>query len=146
MKKLARAQLIAGVLVAFAAGVIFASGFDLTKISWAQSKTAPAPKPTAQEVKPLEETGQAFEAIAEHVTPAVVSIRSEQLEARRQQRRNIPPGMEDFFRQFEIPDQQQQPRSGTGSGFVVSKDGYILTNNHVVADADRVTVTLLDNR
>ena len=146
MKKLARAQLIAGVLVAFAAGVIFASGFDLTKISWAQSKTAPAPKPTAQEVRPLEETGQAFEAIAEHVTPAVVSIRSEQLEARRQQRRNIPTGMEDFFRQFEIPDQQQQPRSGTGSGFVVSKDGYILTNNHVVADADRVTVTLLDNR
>src|SRR6185436_19344454 len=83
---------------------------------------------------------------AEHVTPAVVSFRSEQLEARRQQRRNIPTGMEDFFRQFEIPDQQQQPRSGTGSGFVVSKNGYILTNNHVVADADRVTVTLLDNR
>src|SRR5438045_1924029 len=53
--------------------------------------------------------------------------------------------MEDFFKQFEIPD-QQQPRSGTGSGFVVSKDGYILTNNHVVANADRVTVTLLDNR
>src|SRR5438045_9136344 len=53
--------------------------------------------------------------------------------------------MEDFFKQFEIPD-QQQPRSGTGSGFVVSKDGYILTNNHVVEEADRVTVTLLDNR
>src|SRR5436190_7025727 len=145
MKKLARAQLVAGRLVAFAAGVILASGLDLKKISWAQSKTGPAPKATAQEVKPLEETGQAFEAIAEHLTPAVVSIRSEQLEARRQQRRNIPPGMEDFFKQFEIPD-QQQPRSGTGSGFVVSKDGYILTNNHVVADADRVTVTLLDNR
>src|SRR5437762_834991 len=146
MKKLARAQLIAGVLVAFAAGVIFASGFDLTKISWAQSKTVPAPKPTAAEVKPLEETGQAFEAIAEHVTPAVVAIRSEQLESRNstRQRRNVPPGMEDFFRQFE--NQDPQPRSGTGSGFIVSKDGYILTNNHVVAGADRVTVTLLDNR
>jgi serine protease Do len=148
MNKLARVQLYAAVLVAFATGLIFASGFDLTKISWAQTKTGvvPAPKPTAQEVKPLEETGQAFEAIAEHVTPAVVSIEAEQLEARTrtQPRRNLPPGMEDFFRQFEAPD--NQPRSGTGSGFIVTKDGYILTNNHVVANADRVTVTLLDNR
>ena len=145
MKKLARVQLLAAILVAFASGLVFASGFDLTRISWAQSKVVPAPKPTPQEVKPLEETGQAFEAIAEHVTPAVVSITAEQLEVRRSTpRRNLPPGMEDFFRQFD--NQDPQPRSGTGSGFIVSKDGYILTNNHVVADADRVTVRLLDNR
>ena len=147
MNKFARVQLFAAVLIAFACGLVFASGFDLTKISWAQSKVVQGSKPTAQEVKPLEETGQAFEAIAEHVTPAVVSIEAEQLETRRgntQQRRNLPPGMEDFFRQFE--QQDPQPRSGTGSGFIVTKDGYILTNNHVVAGADRVTVTLLDNR
>jgi serine protease Do len=145
MKRFARAQLLAAALVAFACGLVFASGFDLTRISWAQSKTATPPKPTPQEVRTLEETGQAFEAIAEHVTPAVVSIEAEQLEARRTTpRRNLPPGMEDFFRQFD--NQDPGPRSGTGSGFIVTKDGYILTNNHVVANADRVTVRLLDNR
>jgi serine protease Do len=145
MKTLARVRLYAAVLVAFASGLVFASGFDLTQISWAQSRTNPAPKPTPAEVRPLEETSQAFEAIAEHVTPAVVAIEAEQLESRRTPtRRNIPPGMEEFFRQFE--QQDQGPRSGTGSGFIVTADGYILTNNHVVANADRVTVTMLDNR
>src|SRR5687768_17001855 len=144
MNRTARFQLIAAILVAFVSGLVFASGFDLTKLSWAQSRNTPS-KPSPQEVRSLEETGQAFEAIAEHVTPAVVSIEAEQLEARRTpQRRNVPPGMEDFFRNFDMPD--PQPRGGTGSGFIVTKDGYILTNNHVVANADRVTVTMLDNR
>ena len=57
----------------------------------------------------------------------------------------VPPGFEQFFRDFPQP---QEPRfqEGSGSGFIVSKDGYILTNNHVVDGSDQVTVRLLDRR
>jgi serine protease Do len=144
MSKYPRARLTAAVVVAFLCGLVFASGFNLTHLSWAQSKTAP--KPTAQQVQPLVETENAFEAIADHVTPAVVSIQTERF-ARKTSTRlrgQRPGGIEDFFRQFD--PQSDQPSEASGSGFIVSKDGYILTNNHVVADADRVTVRLLDNR
>jgi serine protease Do len=60
----------------------------------------------------------------------------------------------DFFRRFGIPapgeqgprGQRQPPVKGAGSGFIVSSDGYILTNTHVVAEADEVTVRLTDRR
>jgi serine protease Do len=146
--KYLRARFGAAVVVAFICGLLFASGFDLTRYSWAQSKVPP--KPTAQQVQPLVETQNAFEAIADHVTPAVVSIQTERFARNRgttarPRSQRAPGGIEDFFRQFEQP-QSDQPSEASGTGFIVSKDGYILTNNHVVADADRVSVKLLDNR
>jgi serine protease Do len=144
--KYARARFAAGVIVAFSCGLLFASGLDLTRFGWAQTKTPP--KPSAQQVQPLVETSNAFEAIAEHVTPAVVSIQSEKLATPRgntRQQRGRPQNLEDFFRQFDMPH-PDVPQEASGTGFIVSKDGYILTNNHVVADFDRVTVHLLDNR
>jgi serine protease Do len=155
-------------VVAFICGLIFASGMDLTKFSWAQTRITPTSQ-TAQvppkAVASLDETQTAFEAVVDRVKPAVVSIHVTRFareasnsnqrgqNSRRQPNRppaNVPPGLEDFFRQFgdgiTIPDPGDRGQAGSGSGFIVSKDGYILTNNHVVANMDRVNVTLADKR
>jgi serine protease Do len=142
-----RARLGAAVVVAFVCGLVFASGFDLTRFGFAQQ--GKSSQVASSQVQSLAETGSAFEAIADHVTPSVVSIRTTTVRARPRMRGGMQgnaPGIEDFFRQFEQQMPREQVQEASGSGFIVSKDGYILTNNHVVADADKVTVTLLDKR
>ena len=144
-RTLARARFGAAVVIAFASGIFFASGFDLTPFGFAQSRGTAA-KPTVQDVKPIADASNAFVSIAEHVTPSVVSIQAERDAKQRVQRsprRNVPPGLEDFFQQF---DPRSVPAEASGSGFIVSKDGYILTNNHVVENFDRLNVTLTDHR
>ena len=143
-----RARLGAAVVTAFVCGLLFASGFDLTRFGFAQD--GKGAKVASSQVQSLAETGSAFEAIADHVTPAVVSIQTQRVRVARGRTPRAPQGgIEEFFRNFE-QQQGQQPREqaqeASGTGFIVSKDGYILTNNHVVADADKVTVTLLDRR
>jgi len=141
-------RLTVGVIavVAFVGGLVVAAGFNLTPFGYAQ-QTGMARPPQAA-VQQVTDASNAFVAIAEHVTPAVVSIQMERQArpVRVPRGQQIPPGMEDFFKQFDPRQQQQQPMEGSGSGFLVSSDGYILTNNHVVADADKLTVTLLDKR
>ena len=147
-----RARLVAVASAAFLGGLVFASAFDLTPFGYAQQRSGASAtqlaKPAPQIVQPLNEASNAFVSIAEHVTPAVVSIQTKQQPRRPTVRRRgqVPPGFEEFFDQFGDPNQRRAPVEGAGSGFIVSSDGYILTNNHVVADADQVTVGLQDKR
>ncbi len=147
---LTRATLVTAVVAAFAGGLAVASSFDFTRFGYAQGSVAvPGTRPPVQDVKPLADMSNAFVSVAEHVTPAVVSIQTARdprvVSSNPRFRGRVPPGLEDFFNQFGGP-QRPEPQEASGSGFIVSPDGYILTNNHVVADADRVTVTLTDHR
>ncbi len=136
-RSFARARVAGLVTAAFAGGVIFAAAWDLTPFGYAQQTSANLP--SAREVAPLAETGAAFASIAEAVTPAVVAIRVERDVPRRGGQQ--PMRMEDLFRR-DAP----QPMESSGSGFIVTNDGFILTNNHVIDGATRLSVSLNDGR
>ncbi|VAE45450.1 protease Do [Enterobacter hormaechei] len=79
----------------------------------------------------------------EKVLPAVVSV---QVEGTARQRQRIPEELKKYFGE-EAPDQQAQPFEGLGSGVIIdAAKGYILTNNHVISQADKISVQLNDGR
>jgi len=147
--------------LAFVLGLLFAGLLDLPRTSAAQGRDRPAqvvPSAITQHsvtppatTAPLVALSDAFAAVAEQVRPSVVYIVSKRTERQVTSSRRLPgvdrapPGFQEFFgsprgRNNDDPQIEQ----GSGSGFVVSEDGYILTNNHVVDGADEVTVKLLD--
>lgn len=82
--------------------------------------------------------------VVEKTSPAVVRILSEG-KTRPQAEEQSPFG-EDFFKRFPSPQQRPQLQRGVGSGVVVSADGTILTNAHVIDGADKITVLMADNK
>ena len=153
---------LGGVGLAFAIGLLSAGLLRLPYSSAAQQQQAPygpGVQPASRTLPPaaasLQNLSEAFASVAEHVKPSVVYIKSgRKPEAMAQRgprgprngpRMEVPPGFEPFFRGLP-PMQEPRFQEGSGSGFVVSKDGYILTNNHVVEGSDQVTVRLLDRR
>ena len=92
----------------------------------------------------LKQFSDQFADIAEKANPAVVTILTEKKIEVNQSNRNSP--QDDLFRfYFNQPRQKEYKSSALGSGVIIdSKNGYIITNNHVVEDVDEITVRLLD--
>ena len=159
--------------MAFIAAVVVAVGACSPHSSAAPQSTVQAPPaaaPTAVEATtPAQPVGTLngrvlpdFATLVEQVGPAVVNVsvveKAHQVSNSGRDGDDAEDPFQEFFRRFGIPapDQGQgqggrrsfqvPQREGEGSGFIVSADGYILTNAHVVADADEVTVRMTDRR
>ncbi|MFQ5603056.1 MAG: DegQ family serine endoprotease [bacterium] len=130
-------------------GLIIASNFNWTQNGLAEneknSPTAVLQQPPPAVGSDLESTSRAFVEIAKRITPTVVAITSETVVKVRNPFADFFNN-DDFFRRFfRVPDsggEQEFRQRGLGSGVIVSPKGYILTNYHVIKDADEVNVII----
>jgi len=109
-------------------------------------------------VEALTSLDRAMEAVASRVTPAVVNVavtaRGKDVDVVEGQNgqmqgspfQGLPPGLRQFFGPMQQNPLQPQIEHGVGSGIIISPDGYIVTNNHVVDGATNIKVTLNDRR
>ncbi len=136
-----RSTVFYGILIGFTcvvAGMVIASRLDMAPASLAGSLNVPETNS-----EPLDGPLDAgtFRRIAHDAGPAVVSIRTEGTRERRGSLRDLFPGLPEG-----LGEDPQQPQfvQGAGSGFIIDKEGYILTNRHVIEGADKVEVYLYD--
>jgi len=117
---------------------------------------APARAAATELASPSPSPAPSFAPLIARVKPAVVAIRVTEKSAevtfngRPERYRDLPPEIRRFFQEFGrnegLPRLRPQPSVGEGSGFFISPDGYIVTDNHVIADATTVAITMDDGR
>jgi serine protease Do len=128
-------------VVAVAGALAFWQG-DFDSIKTSHAVTSPAVAAAGGKTLPD------FATLVDQVGSAVVNISVVQ----KVRTAGAAPGLDpddpfyEFFRRFQMPAPRETPQQGVGSGFIISPEGHILTNAHVVADAGDVTVRLTDKR
>lgn len=134
-------SLAAVVVAAILFGMVLSGGLDLTQ-GVSADRPEPAPAATFNGIQLPD-----FVALADHVIPSVVSVYSDEVQDPSENRRGMPNDPFHFFfgPRDDGRDREPMVRRSSGSGFFISADGEILTNHHVVEDADKILIRLADD-
>ncbi len=149
MKKILIIALLSFFLGLFLAGLIFVYFPEKNTPYYNVAEINPSSLSSNLYAAPLAQTKPEYDfaTIAAKVAPAIVYIEAERVEKVRYRSLLEDPFFEDFWRFFGEPRRREQERPVTsrGSGFFISADGYLITNNHVVENAEKVRLRTLDN-